>query len=296
MKDSILNRLGVGEILISDGAWGTQLQAHGLQTGECPELWNLTKPEQVSLVAQSYIEAGADIILTNTFGASPFKLSQYGCDNRTAEINRQGVALSRQAAGDDHYVLASVGPTGQFVEPLGDVTETDMQAAFQKQIAAQAEGGADAILIETMADLKEAELAVRAAKRVCSLPVCVTMTFEAGQQGYRTMMGVSIEQAVTKLINIGVDIIGTNCGNGIEQMIEIIRTMRSFTNTSLIAHPNAGMPRLENGQTVFDQSPEDFAAHVPTLIDAGAQIVGGCCGTTPEHIRTIAETVHRMKN
>ncbi|MBN2008333.1 homocysteine S-methyltransferase family protein [candidate division KSB1 bacterium] len=290
----LIKRLTKKKILVSDGAWGTQLQQQGLAAGECPEAWNLTHPEKVEAVARAYVDAGSDIILTNTFGGSRFKLEQYGLADKTSDINQIAVELSRNAAKANTFVVASIGPTGKFVEPLGDVTPDAMMAAFREQVAAHVVGGADAILIETMSDLTEATLAIRAVKAVCSLPVLTTMTFEKGSSGYRTMMGISVEQAVTTLSEAGADVIGTNCGNGIEQICEIIAETRSFTDKFLIAQPNAGKPKLVGEETIFEQSPEEFAAHVPNLIRAGANIIGGCCGTTPNHIQAIVDVVRKF--
>ena len=292
MKD-LFKRLNSGEILLSDGAWGTMLQALGLCTGESPEDWNLNHPEKVKEVALAYINAGSDIILTNTFGGSLFKLVNYNIQHKIKEINRIGVALSKEAAKGNAIIAASVGPTGKFLQPLGEVSEEEMFNAFCEQISAQVEGGADAILIETMSDLGEASLAIKAAKEVSTLPIITTMTFEKGKHGYRTMMGVSIEQAVETLSKTGADILGTNCGNGIEQMCEIITQMRQYTSKFLIAQPNAGLPKLRNNKTEFDQTPEDMAQYIPNLINAGANIVGGCCGTTPEHIKAMATQIEK---
>jgi 5-methyltetrahydrofolate--homocysteine methyltransferase len=293
--NDILKRLKSGEILLSDGAWGTLLQDMGLQTGNCPEQWNLTNPEKVKAVASAYVQAGSNIVLTNTFGGSSFKLASYDLQSKTKEINRMGAALSKEVAGDKVFVAASVGPTGKFLQPLGDVSEQEMYEVFCEQISAQAEGGADAIIIETMSDSGEAALAVKAAKEVTTLPVIATMTFEHGKQGYRTMMGVSIEQAVRSLTDSGADIVGTNCGNGIEQMCEIISQMRNYTSKFLIAHPNAGLPKLIDNKTVFDQSPEEMARYVTDLIEAGANIIGGCCGTTPKHIKEMAQQISNQQ-
>lgn len=288
---NILEHLDKGEILLSDGAWGTMLQAKGLKGGECPEQWNITHRNEVKPIGEAYIKAGSDMILTNTFGGSRFKLAGYGLENKVREFNKEGAAISKEAAGSDHLVAASVGPTGKFLQPVGDVSESEMYEVFCEQISALAEGGADMILVETMADLGEASLAIKAARDVTDLPVLATMTFEKGKKGYRTMMGVTIEQAVERLLKAGADIIGTNCGNGIVEMTEIIAEMRKYTNAFLLAHPNAGKPKLVKGKTVFTQTPEGMASHVRELVAAGANIVGGCCGTGPEHIAAMAKVL-----
>jgi len=292
---NLFKELDSGKIILSDGAWGTMLQEKGLQAGDCPELWNLAFPDRVKAVAETYVKAGSDLILTNTFGGSLFKLINYDLQDKVQQLNRLGVVLSKEAAGENVFVAASMGPTGKFLQPLGEVSEEEMFAVFCDQVSAQADGGADAILIETMSDVNEASLAVKAAKDVTKLPVMATMTFEKGKQGYRTMMGVSVEQAVKGLTDAGADILGTNCGNGIEQICEIIAEMRKFTSKYLIAQPNAGLPKLVDNKTVFDQTPQIMARFIPDLINAGANIVGGCCGTTPAHIKVMAQQVENFK-
>lgn len=294
MKD-LFTELNSGRIILSDGAWGTMLQNMGLQSGECPEYWNLTHPDRVKEVAATYVKTGSNIVLTNTFGGSCFKLSNYDLQDKTQQINRRGVELSKEAAGDNVLVAASVGPTGKFLQPLGEVSQEEMYTAFCEQISAMVDGGANAILIETMSDLSEATLAVKAAKEVSSLPVMATMTFEKGKLGYRTMMGFSINQTVKALNDANADILGTNCGNGIEQICEIIAEMRKFTSKFLIAHPNAGLPKLVNNKTVFNQTPEEMAQYIHDLIRVGANIIGGCCGTTPDHIEAMAQQIKNFK-
>jgi len=292
--NDIIQQLQKNKVLVSDGAWGTMLQAKGLKPGDCPEEWNISNPEAVESIAAAYREAGADIVLTNSFGGSQFKLRDFGFEDRTDEFNRTAAQLSKQAAGDDVFVFASVGPTGHFLVPLGTTTEEQMIDNFKVQIQGLADGGADVILVETMTDLGEASAAVKAARDVCDLPVAVTMTFDKGKQGYRTMMGTSVEKTVGTFVDLDVDILGTNCGNGIEQMVEIITEFRQFTDKYLIAHPNAGLPKLIDGKTVFEQTPVEMAGLVPDLIKAGANIIGGCCGTSPAHIEAIAQKIKIM--
>ncbi len=292
----IFEKLKQKKILVSDGAWGTMLQSKGLKAGECPEEGNISHPEAVKSIAAAYIEAGADIVLTNSFGGSELKLSGFGYENQTENFNRIAAQLSKNAAKDNKLVFGSVGPSGHFLVPLGTVTEKQMIDNFKIQIKGLSEGGVDAILIETMTDLGEAIAAVKAAQDVCNLPVAVTMTFDKGKQGYRTMMGTTIEQAVNTLVENNVDVLGTNCGNGIEQIVEIIAEFRQYTDKYLIAHPNAGLPRLVKGETIFDQTPNDMAKHVPDLIKAGANIIGGCCGTGPDHIKAIAQKISLFRD
>jgi len=292
MKD-LLARLAEGEILISDGAWGTFLQAKGLQPGECPESWNVTHADDVRSVAAAYVAAGSDIVETDSFGGTSYKLKEYGLADKVSEYNIAAAKLSKEAIGDKGYVAASVGPTGQIVEDEGgDVAEDDLYNAFKEQVIALEQGGADALCIETMSSVTEAVQAIKAAKDHTKLPVICTFSFEPGAHGFRTMMGVTPERAAEESVAAGADVIGANCGNGIANMIEITRQMRAVApNTPILIHANAGMPVFEDGKTVFKETPSDMAARVQELIEAGANIIGGCCGTTPDHIAAMSQAV-----
>jgi len=283
-------------LLVADGAWGTELQRLGLAPGEPPEGWNVERPDVVAGVARAYVAAGADIVLTNTFGGSRIKLEKAGLAARTAELNRLGVALSKRAAGDRALVFASIGPTGELLEPLGPRTRDELVAVFAEQVAACCEGGADGILVESMSDLGEAQAALAAARQTCALPVVVSMTFDPGAKGPATVMGVTPARAVRALDAAGADLVGANCGAGSEVMTEVARRMRPETLKPLWVKPNAGVPRLVGGRTVFPESPEEMAAQVPALVEAGANVIGGCCGTTPEHIRRIAAAAARARD
>jgi 5-methyltetrahydrofolate--homocysteine methyltransferase len=285
MKYDIVSGIGGGRVLISDGAWGTFLQKKGLQPGECPELWNITHRSDVLDIALSYIGAGADMIETNSFGGSRFKLEKYGLGERVSELNREAAAISREAAGPDKWVLGSVGPTGKLLM-LDEVTPEELYEAFREQSVALEEGGADAIVVETMTDLEEAVLAVRAARENTAIPVFCTMTFDKLVTGdYRSMMGISPAEMVQPLMDAGASVIGANCGNGIEGMVSIVREIRAVnSDIPVLVHANAGMPVYRDGDTFFPESPEEMAGHLGALIAAGANIIGGCCGTTPEHI------------
>jgi len=290
---SLLERIAQREILISDGALGTLLQAQGLQPGECPESWCVTHPEILREIALAYLAAGSHIIETNTFGGNAYKLRNYGMANKVVEFNQAAAALVKEAVRDDGYVAGSVGPTGHIVEEEGgDVTPADLYAAFKAQVVALAEGGVDAFCIETMLSLTEAIQAVKAAKENTRLPVMCTFTFEESPRGFRTMMGVTPERAAREVAEAGADIVGANCGNGIAKMIEITRQMRAAVpNTPILIQANAGLPVLEGDKTVFKETPEQMASRVKELIEAGANIIGGCCGTTPAHIAAMARAV-----
>ena len=291
---TILDNISQHRILLSDGAWGTFLQAKGLIPGECPELWNVTRRNDVIRIAEAYIEAGSDIIETNSFGGSIFKLSQYGLGERVYELNKAAAVISREAAGDSKHVAGSVGPTGKILI-MDDVTEERLYDAFKEQSSGLEAGGADIIIIETMSAIDEASLAVRAVRENTKCIVIVTMTFEGSPDGeYRTMMGVSPGEMVTAMKEAGAHIVGSNCGNGIENMIGIVKEIRRVDRTiPVMIQANAGVPELIDGKTVFRESPEMMASFVPALIEAGANIIGGCCGTTPDHIREIGKIIRK---
>jgi 5-methyltetrahydrofolate--homocysteine methyltransferase len=291
---NILHELKSGKVLLSDGAWGTFLHAKGLDPGECPELWNITRRSDVLDIAEAYMKAGSDIIGTNSFGGSRFKLSRYGFGERVSEINQAAASISREAAGSKKFVSGSVGPTGKMLL-LGDVTEEELYEGFKEQSVALEKGGADIIIVETMTDLDEASLAVRAARENTRCTVIVTMTFSEDMIGeFHTMMGVTPAEMVISMKKAGAHIIGSNCGNGIKDMIAIVRAIRATDkNIPVMIQANAGIPEYIDGETVFRESPEMMASFVPQLIEAGANIIGGCCGTTPEHIRQMGKALGR---
>lgn len=282
--------------LVSDGAWGTFIHKKGLRSDECPESWNLTRPDDIYDVALNYVQAGADMILTNSFGGSPFKLAPYDLKAKTYEVNKAAAEISRRAAGKDVLVLGSVGPTGKILM-MGEVTEQELFDGFAEQIRGLVDGGADAILIETMSDPDEARTAIRAAKSVTDKEVVCTFTFTLTPANeYRTMMGTTPAEAVEMLVQEGADVLGANCGNGTAGMIEIVKQIRKVNNQiPVLVHANAGMPVLQEGISVFPETPDQMSSQIGELIAAGANIVGGCCGTTPEHISKIIQVVRKKK-
>ena len=289
---TLLEQLNAGRVLLGDGAMGTQLQLRGMETGSCPELWNVTHSREVREIISGYVSAGSDIVETNSFGGTRYKLQQFDLADKTVELNRAAAQVARTAVGDDQFVVGSVGPTGRFLEPLGDATEEDMYEVFREQIVALAEGGANAICIETMTALEEARLALRAAKENTDLPVIVTFTFDKVEQGgYRTMMGISPAQAAEELTTAGADVVGSNCGNGPEELIAIAREITEHTDRFVMIQPNAGLPELRDGQTVFRATPEEMAACVGPLVETGVNIIGGCCGTTTDHIAAMRKAL-----
>ena len=289
---NFLERVKSGQLLVSDGAMGTFLYAKGLQTGECPEEWCLSHADEVREIHTAYVGAGADMLETNSFGGTRIKLQAYGLAERAKELNRAAARLAREAMSVRGYVLGSVGPTGQMMkEDRGNVSAAEVYGAFREQTMALAEGGVDAICAETFFSIHEAKQAIRAAKENTSLPVICTFTFDKGKRGFRTMMGVTIEQAVKASVESGADVVGTNCGNGIDNMIEIVHEMRAITQAPILVHSNAGLPMFEDGKAVYRETPDYMASRVVKLFEAGANIVGGCCGTGPEHIRAMKAAV-----
>lgn len=288
----ISEEVAAGRTLVADGAWGTLLQQKGLKPGECPELWCLTHRPDVLEIARGYIVAGADLIKTNSFGGTSYKLEFFNLAGKVGEINEAAASISREAAGADRHVMASMGPTGKMLL-MGDVTESQLKQAFAAQAVALEKGGADAVCIETMSDITEACLAIAAVKENTGLEIICTFTFEKNAQGaYRTMMGVAPAEMAAACAAAGADIIGSNCGNGFEQMPAIAAEIRkAATGKPIIINANAGIPVRRGGATLFPETPEMAAGFVPALVAAGANIIGGCCGTTPEHIRAIAAAV-----
>jgi methionine synthase I (cobalamin-dependent) len=282
---SLIAELTAAGPVLTDGAWGTELQSRGLEAGEVPDFWNLSHPDRVEEVARAYVTAGSQVVLTNTFRANRIALATHPDADRIPELNRAGVEISRRAAGGGARVFASIGPCGKLLL-TGEVDEAALRAAFSEQAQALAAGGADAIVVETMSDLAEAGIAVEAAKAT-GLPVVACMVFDSGKNRDRTMMGVTPTQAAEELTRLGADAIGANCGTGVEDYIPICASLAAATPLPVWIKPNAGLPELENGEVVYRTTPPEFAANVPRLLEAGARFIGGCCGTSPEFIEAM---------
>jgi methionine synthase I (cobalamin-dependent) len=283
--NTLIEQLLVSTPVIIDGAWGSMIQKSGLQVGEVADGYNVTHPDKVEQVARAYVEAGSQIILTNTFQSNRLSLSSAGLVDKIDEINTSGVKISKRAAGDSACVFASIGP-GDKMLMMGQTTEDELNDVYTEQAALLAEAGADGIVIETMSDLTEIIIAVTAARRT-GLPVVACMIFDSGPGKDRTMMGVSAADAAARLTEAGADVIGANCGQGIEGFISVCRQMRSSTPLPLWMKANAGLPEMVDGQTVYNTDADAFADTAQVLYEAGAGFIGGCCGTTPEFIRAL---------
>ena len=280
----------------TDGAWGTELIKIGGSSTELKDLWNISAPDKVLQVARAYVEAGADIILTNTFSSNRIVLERHRAAGRSAELSRAGAAISRQAAGDKALVFASIGPTGKLIS-MEELDVAEAESAFAEQAIALAEGGADAIVIETMADLEEAKAALRACLGACDLPVGVSFTFDAGKEKNRTMMGVSPAQAWAAARDGGASFVGANCGIGIDAYVKVARELAQCgAELPLWIKGNAGRPEMAaDGSVHYRAGPEDFSRAVPELVAAGVRVIGGCCGSTPAHVAAIVAAIEATR-
>lgn len=281
-----------------DGAMGTQLFARGVHQGQCVERLNVEQPQIVAEVHRSYLEAGCDAVLTNTFGGNSLSLRRHRVDARTEQLNEAGARLARREAGPDRYVLGDIGPCGDFLEPIGTLKTEELKAAFVRQVRGLLDGGVDGFLIETMTALEEIEVAIEAVRSVCSdLPILVSLAFDPAKESFRTMMGVSPPQAVGRLAGQGIAAVGFNCGT--LDMDSYVRLAKEYAaalsgkDILLLAEPNAGKPRLEGQRAVYDLAPEEFARGLERIYQAGAVILGGCCGTTPEHLAAAVRHIRR---
>lgn len=293
MSDSVLDTIQK-KIFLLDGAMGTEMMKAGLGHGECPEAWNLDRPEAVKDIERRYYEAGSDAVVTNTFGGNPIKLAAYGLERRCRELNLAAARLAKEVRPEGRFVGGDMGPTGKFIKPMGEYEEAQFEEAFAVQAAALDEGGVDFFIMETMYDLREALCAVRACRKVSSLPVFATMTFNKSPRGFFTLMGDSPSKCLKALEQGGAAAVGANCFLDSEAMVELVKIMRPETGLPLIAQPNAGQPHVLGGrEMVYSQSREDFVRHIVRIIEYGAQVVGGCCGTDPDTIRRLAEVLKK---
>jgi len=281
-----------------DGAMGTQLFARGVRQGQCVERLNVEQPQIVAEVHRAYLEAGCDAVLTNTFGGNSLSLRRHRVDARTEKLNEAGARLARREAGPDRYVLGDIGPCGDFLEPIGTLKTEDLKAAFVRQVRGLLDGGVDGFLIETMTALEEIEVVIEAVRSICAdLPILVSLAFDPAKESFRTMMGVSPQQAVGRLAGLGISAVGFNCGT--LDMDSYVRLAQEFAGALsgkgllLLAEPNAGKPRLEGERAVYDLAPEEFARGLERIHQAGAVIVGGCCGTSPEHLAAAVKHLRR---
>lgn len=291
VKAGFLRRVQSG-VLLFDGATGTQIQAQGLPRGTCPEEWNISHPRVIEQIHRTYFQSGSDVVTTNSFGGNRFLLEEYGHGDRVREFNLAAARLAGGTCPEGRWVAGSVGPTGELLEPYGLRTFEEIRDGFSDQISALAEGGVDLLCIETMSDLEEIRAAIEAAKTVSDLPVCATMAFDLGKKGYRTIMGVGPQEAARTLEEAGADVIGCNCGGvSVEDMADLVRELRGASPLPILAQANAGLPQLVDDETVHPQGPEEYSEGVIHLLEAGATLIGGCCGTTPDHIRATAQRI-----
>ena len=290
---TILERLARGDVLVSDGATGTYLQARGLEPGGSPEAFNVEQPELIKRMAADYFNAGSDMVLTGSFGGSRFMLDKYGYSGQVREFNRLAATHAKSVASPWHFVVGSVGPTGEILQSNGGMTlDADIYDAFVEQITALEEGGTDAVVIETMISVEETLLAVRAAKEHTNLVVMSTMMYDKGPRGWFTMMGDTPASATKRLHDAGAEIVGANCGNGSDRMVELAKIIRETYDGYMLIHSNAGIPEIRQGQIVYPETPEYMTERFLELSEIGVNIIGGCCGTTPKHIERFADAVH----
>jgi methionine synthase I (cobalamin-dependent) len=282
-------------VTVADGGWSTQLQMRGVPTSAPAEMANLTHPDLVVALGRAYLEAGARFLTTNTFAANRLTVERRRLDVSVADVNRTGAELARQAAaGRGIWVVGSIGPSGKILA-VREIREDQLVPVFEEQARALAAGGADAIVLETFSELAEILIALKAVQSATGLPVIASMSFDSGPQRTRTMMGAKAEDCATALEDAGADVIGCNCGGGVNTFLPAVVALRGATRRPLWVKPNAGLPDLEDGRAVYKQTPEEFTAVMPTLIDAGANVVGGCCGTGPDHIRRLAMLVESRR-
>jgi len=293
--NKLLKFLQEKSVLLSDGAWGTMLQAKGLPAGECPERWNFTHRGIIFSVAKGYVDAGSEMVETNSFGGNVIKLKGCGLDGQAFEVNRLAAEISREAIGPKGIVLGSVGPTGKILM-MGEVSAEEMYEAFVPQVKGLEAGGADVACIETMMDIEEAKIALKTVREHTLMADICSFTFDKTPLGeYRTMMGHTPADVAHAMAEAGADVIGANCGHGIEQMVPIARQLKeSEPDIPILIQANAGEPYIHDDKTVFPETPEETVVWIPELLDIGVSLIGGCCGTTPDHIREIREKIEEF--
>ena len=304
---SLKERISEGLFLL-DGAMGTQLIARGIEAGVCSDYLNIESPDIIFEIHQAYFRAGSDAVLTNTFGANKYALARHGFGDKVKEINTAAAKIARRAAGAGKYVLGDIGPSGDFLQPLGNLEPEELKNAFAEQAEALSAGGVDGFIIETETSLDEATIAVEAVKQASrDLPVFVSFAFDRVAGDFKTMMGVDVKSAVAKMVSLGVDAVGFNCGTAsLDEYVELAkkfvseimalektRVTSDERRVTILAEPNAGKPELVDGRTVYKVSPEDFAAAAEKIYSAGVNIIGGCCGTGPEHITAVFKTLKK---
>jgi 5-methyltetrahydrofolate--homocysteine methyltransferase len=295
-----MGRISLGErlkrgLFLLDGAMGTQLIARGIEVDKCNEHLNIECPDEIAAVHRDYVEAGSDAVLSNTFGANRYVLGRHGLGEEVCRINTAGAEIAREAAGDEKYVLGDIGPSGNFLAPLGSLEPGDLRSSFSEQAKALVAGGVDGFIIETMTAIDEMAIAIEAVKSVSDLPIFASMTFDSSGDDFRTMMGIDAKTAVSKMVSLDVDAVGFNCGkmsldNYVQLAMEYVCAARELRqDVVLLAEPNAGSPKLVEGRAVYNVSPGAFAAAVKEIHSGGVNIIGGCCGTGPAHIQAVAE-------
>ena len=279
-------------VLLGDGATGTFLQSRGLEPGGCPELMNVEKEEAVLEMADNYFKAGSDFVLTNTFGGSPFMLKKYGYEKNVEEFNRKAAEIAKSVCPENKFVFGSIGPTGEFLEPLGNVTEKEMENGFERQLNGLIEGGVDGIIFETQMAIEELVLGIKTAKRISKLPVIGGMVFDKGPRGFFTMMGISPLKAADEIYNAGGDVVATNCGNGSTIIVELAKELVENSKLPVMVQSNAGIPKIKNKKVIYDETPQFMKKNYQALIDTGVSIIGGCCGTNFDHIKEFRSLIN----
>lgn len=285
------------KVLVSDGAMGTMLQARGLPVGHCPEEWNISQPDVLASIHNDYFAAGADVVETNTFGGNRFRLKHHGYENRIYEFNKAGAEIAKKVCPKGKFIAGSIGPTGEFLQPLGSSTISDLEEVFKEQITGLIEGGIDVLFIETMSHIDEIKAAIVAAQKINKkIPLVASMSFEKSASGYRTIMGTGIPEFIEEMKKLPVIAIGANCGKGAEEIIDIMEEFRQLTDMPLIAQANAGLPETKDNKIIYTETPEQRGELTRVLLSEKVNIIGGCCGTTPEHITSIRQTINYYIN